>query len=159
MPSILCSAEPGLLVKPDYPLWYTPAYPIQRIQYSHKQEWSHKTDHLPALLAHIREHGLINPLIILNHRDPSQYKARYVMTGTNRLWCVKQLGWKTVPAIVTGDCDVPATRVEWEHIDDYFPDGEVYLGSQGPRIRGYSNFLLGEFPCSAGKFGGAQGPS
>lgn len=132
---------------PNYEIWFAPRYPVARIQCSHKQEWSHKAAFLPALLEDVRTRGLINPLIVLNHRPKNEYLERYVMTGVNRLWCVRQLGWETVPAIVTGRIDVEDTvLVEWSDIGLYFPDGEVYLGNQGPRIRGYSNFLKGEFP-------------
>ena len=70
------------------------------------------------------------------------------MTGFNRVWCIKQLKWETVPAIVTGkpDLHIEYHDVRWEEMDDYFKDGEIFLGPHGPRIRGYSDFTKGEMP-------------
>jgi len=58
------------------------------------------------------------------------------MTGTNRHWAVTYLGWETVPAIVTGERPEGAERVDPLCIQDYFPDGEVYFGYHGPRLKG-----------------------
>lgn len=132
--------------RPAYPIWYCPEYPVSAINYSRRTRFENQEQARPALLADIRDYGLINPLIVLNHRGEG-YQPRYVMTGNNRLWAVRTLGWDTVPAIVTGECEYACEPVAWEDIGDYFPDGEVYLGNHGPRLRGFSDFTKGEMPC------------
>jgi ParB-like nuclease family protein len=133
-------------------LWYCCTYPVAALS-AGPTEFSHRAPYLPALLEHIREHGLVNPLIVLNHRDPKSFVPRTVMTGTNRLWCVRQLGWEIVPALVQGPVDdvwhligpVPVRDIR--HAQQFFSDGELYMSASGNlRLRGFSNFVKGEFP-------------
>jgi len=119
-----------------YDIWYCSEYPVEAIQVSALVNREGRELWRPPLAENIRERGLVNPLIVINHRGP-KYKDHWLMTGTNRLWAVTYLGWKTVPVIVTGECEFePKVKVELEDLQLYFPDGEVYLGSHGPRLRG-----------------------
>lgn len=132
-----------------YQIWYCPEYPVSKINSSKKVDRTGREDWRRALAENIREHGLANPLIILNHRPP-KFEARWLMTGTNRLWAIKHLGWETVPAIVTGNCDVePRFPVEPEELQTYFRDGEVYFGTHGPRLRGVCKPEDYEYPEGA----------
>lgn len=62
----------------------------------------------------IRDNGLRVPLVVFGHSpkgkvNPSYYhesnrdrdESFYVMIGTNRYWCLKDLGWDVCPAIVS----------------------------------------------------------
>jgi hypothetical protein len=79
----------------------------------------------PALLNNIREQGLVNPLILLNHRNPKNYKERWLKTGNNRFWCLQVLGWTHVPVIITGSCDHPCIKVTLEEAQTYCKDGHI----------------------------------
>jgi hypothetical protein len=143
-------------------LWYCATYPVDQLS-AGPTELTHRAPYLPALLEHIRQHGLINPLIVLNHRDPAAFVPRTVMTGTNRLWAVRQLGWRTVQALVTGRVDDVlqfVTPVPLRNLQDaqrFFKDGELYMSASGnPRIRGFANFTRGEFPDVRGRQGLGQ---
>lgn len=117
-----------------YDIWYCPEYPVEAIKVSKLVPRQGREDWRLSLAKNISERGLVNPLIVLNHRGPS-YKDHWLMTGTNRHWAVVYLGWKTVPCIVTGECEFePKEKVT--DLQSYFKDGEVYLGTHGPRLRG-----------------------
>lgn len=131
--------------KPDYPIWYCPKYPVSVLRSGEPRPEFYEA--LKGLKRDVRARGLINPLIVLNHRDPERFKRDWVMTGRNRLFVVKELGWETVPAIVTGDCQYKAFPVPWSYIGEYFRDGEVYFGHSGPRLRAVARFEKGEMPC------------
>lgn len=108
---------------------------MQEINVSTKVPREGREEWRVALAENIRKCGLANPLIVLNHRGP-RWGSKWLMTGTNRHWAITYLGWKTVPCIVTGECDVePKFKVGPEELQDYFSDGEVYLGTHGPRLR------------------------
>lgn len=109
-------------------IWYCPTYPIEAINASDKivkegiEEWR------PALARNISEQGLVNPLIILNHRDPVRYKSRWLKTGNNRLWALKHLGWTHAPCIVTGTCEFePKLKLSFDEAKSYFRDGELEM--------------------------------
>ena len=108
-----------------FDIYYCPKYPIEDIQYS-RNVWKEGMDEFrPALARNIAEQGLVNPLIILNHRDPERYKERWLKTGNNRFWALKHLGWTHVPAIVTGKCDHPCVKVTLEEAKQYCKDGDL----------------------------------
>lgn len=117
-----------------YDISYCPEYPIAEINSSDKVCRDGREEWRAALADNISECGLVNPLIIINHRGPG-YKGKWLMTGTNRFWALTHLKWKTAPCIVTGECEYPHTVVTTETLQAYFPDGEVYLGTHGPRLR------------------------
>ena len=88
-----------------------------------------------ALADNIQKRGLVNPLIVLNHRG-DRAANHWLMTGTNRHWAISHLGWTHVPCIVTGECEFdPKVKVDPKDLQSYFPDGEVYFGTWGPRLR------------------------
>lgn len=111
-----------------FKIFYCPEYPLEDIQYSKNIRKDGMEKFRPALAQNIAEQGLVNPLIILNHRDPARYKERWLKTGNNRLWALQQLGWTHAPAIVTGKCDHPCTEITLEEANEYCKDGDlVYL--------------------------------
>ena len=131
---------------PDYVIWYCPEYPTPLLRTG--QFRPEFTVPFQKLKKDIAERGLINPLIILNHRPTSDYKRDWVMTGRNRLYAIRALGWRTVPAIVTGmpSKGIDGVRVDPARLQDYFRDGEVYFGNHGPTLRNVSRFEFGEYP-------------
>ena len=119
-----------------YDLWFCPLYPVDSIRVSDKVPREGRENWRLALAENIQECGLVNPLIVLNHRG-DKAEHHWLMTGTNRLWAVRHLGWERVPVIVTGECEFePKVKVELEDLQSYFKDGEVYIGAYGPRLRG-----------------------
>lgn len=118
-----------------YDIWFCPHYPIEAINSSLKVDRSGRSKVWTALAEDIRERGLLNPIIILNHR-PKKFKDHYVMQGLNRLEAIKYLGWSTAPCIVIGDCEF-TPKVKVTDIQDYIRDGTVvYNSSHGPHIDG-----------------------
>lgn len=118
-----------------YDIWFCPLYPMDAIKVSTKVDRDGREDWRLALAINIQECGLVNPLIVLNHRD-SSLEDHWLMTGTNRHWAIEYLGWNHVPCIVTGECEFsPKVKVKPEDLQSYFKDGEVYIGAWGPRLR------------------------
>jgi len=108
-----------------FDIYYCPEYPLEDIEFSKLVYKEGSEKFRPALAKNISEQGLVNPLIILNHRDPERYKARWLKTGNNRLWALKHLGWTHAPCIVTGHCNYPAMKVTFEEASAYFKDGRL----------------------------------
>jgi hypothetical protein len=94
-----------------YELWYAPHFPIQL-------PWVRSRDAADSwrlnLLESIREEGLRHPITIHGHSPKGLPIEKYitdenrdtprdfiVRQGTNRLWCCRELGWETIPAIVS----------------------------------------------------------
>lgn len=131
----------------NYPIWYCPQYPIDLIRTSKKVPREGREEWRIALAENIAEHGLINPLIVLNHRDPSAWEHHWLMTGTNRHWALQYLGWEYAPAIVTGEHDGYGVElVSPSEIGKYFRDGEIYFGTTGPRLRNVAKPEDYEYP-------------
>ena len=108
-----------------FDIHYCPEYPVEDIQAS---TMVYRDDHekfRPALAENISKQGLVNPLIILNHRDPARYKERWLKTGNNRYWAIKNLGWTHVPCLVTGHCDHPSTKVTFDEAQELIKDGTL----------------------------------
>jgi len=108
-----------------FEIHYCPDYPLEDIQFSTKVYHEGSEKFRPALAKNISEQGLVNPLIILNHRDPARYKERWLKTGNNRLWALKHLGWTHAPCLVTGHCDHPSKKVTFEEAQGYCKDGTL----------------------------------
>lgn len=118
--------------QPDYDLWYCQNYPIEAIKFSHKTDRSGRFQVYAALAVDIRANGLLNPLMLLNHRPKDQFIDHYCMQGLNRLQAMKLLGWSTVPCIVTGGCEFePKVQVAPEDLHKYFFDGTVIFRDSG----------------------------
>lgn len=114
-----------------YDIWFCPNYPIESIKFSLKTDRTDRVVLQAALAENIRLNGLVNPLIVLNHRGP-KYCDHYVMQGLNRLSALKLLGWDTAPCIVTGDCEFePKVSVSREDLQDYFLDGRLIWKTHG----------------------------
>ena len=142
--------KPQEVDSPDYEMWYCPRYPVAairtppnrpnlRMHTQHVRFREARKAQLAVMTKHIKTHGLINPLIILNHPNRPNFERRggkYLRTGRNKFWCIKQLGWTTVPAIVTGECQYERVAVTQLNLQDYFHDGNVYYDVIGPRLRG-----------------------
>ena len=94
-----------------YDLWYIPEYPID-------EPWVRTRDGADSwrinLLDNIRENGMRWPIVLYGHSPKGaiidkyrdEFNAHkderiYVMIGTNRWWCLKELGYKTFPAILS----------------------------------------------------------
>lgn len=108
-----------------FDIYYCPEYPIDAIQASDKIVKEGMDEFRPALAQNIKEQGLVNPLIVLNHRDPKRYKTNWLKTGNNRLWALKYLGWETAPCVVTGSCEFPSKKVSFEEAQALFKDGTL----------------------------------
>lgn len=138
---------PVLPSRGEYQIWYVPDFPLAEINVSEKVPRTGREEWRLALAENIRKNGLKNPLIVLNHRDPTSWKPNWLMTGTNRLWALEYLGYTHAPAIVTGKCDQFRKReVPLCELQEYFADGEVYLGTHGPRLRGVCRPEEFEYP-------------
>lgn len=108
----------------------------------------------PALLEDIRSRGMLNPIVILNHRDPACWERSWVWVGANRVWAARQLRWYTIPALITGECEHPSIEVEWDRIQEYTVDGEFYLDRMGwLKLRGMTDFKKGELPNARSRQG------
>lgn len=131
---------------PKYKIWYCPRFPLGECRVgSVGGDLVHATR--PALLEDIRARGMLNPIVILNHRDSAEWEGNWVWVGANRVWVARQLGWTQIPALVTGTCSHPSTEVEWDRIQEFTCDGEFYLDNLGwLRLRGMTDFKKGEFP-------------
>lgn len=107
-----------------YQLWYVKDFPVGAINYSKKVYRPDWDIWRPSLKENIEKNGLLNPLILWNHRNPKAYKKMWLKVGNNRLWAIKELGWVTVPCIIQGPCDYePKTFVFNPQV--YFKDGTV----------------------------------
>lgn len=116
-----------------YEIWFCPEYPIEAIKSSTRTNRTGREELRTALAEDIRENGLVNPIVVLNHRVG--YMDHYCMQGLNRLEALKILGWSTVPCIVTGECEfAPKSAVDRNQLQEYFLDGTVVEGDYGPKL-------------------------
>lgn len=94
------------------------------------------------LLESIREEGLRHPIIVFGHspkgRIIDKYRCAenagrdesiYISQGTNRYWCLRELGWKSFPAVYSWNKGLPppfgGRLLEPEEFVDYCPDDTV----------------------------------
>jgi len=61
------------------------------------------------LASSIREHGLIQPILVIPHPDPSKPEHFQIVSGERRYRAVASLGWTAIPAIV----DQGLAQDEW----------------------------------------------
>ena len=130
----------GSVIEIDYDIWYCPSFPVSKINES-RRFTSKGRDALRLKLAeHINKNGLLNPLIVLNHRPirrdkESRHGPNRCRTGRNKLAAILHLGWATVPAIVTGNCPYqPRALADPITLHNYFRDGELIFDDEGPRL-------------------------
>lgn len=118
-----------------FDVWFVPEFPISGINHNTKSR-PERTALRVALAENIRTHGLVNPLIVLNHPRP-KCPDNWLMVGTNRLWALKYLGWTHAPAVVTGPTPAyPARAVAPAEVPGLFKDGRPYLSSYGIGLTG-----------------------
>lgn len=131
-------------------MFYAPLFPVPEINFDHTPRPEREAWRL-ALAADIEANGLVNPLIVLNHPRP-KCPDMWLMVGTNRLWAVRHLGWKHVPAVVTGACPYPNVEVgTWEELQNLFKDGQPYKSAYGIALQNTTPPESGDYPaCSRG---------
>ena len=131
-----------------FDLWYAPDYPLDKIRVSTKVYREDFEKWRPALAQNISEWGLVNPLIVLNHRS-GKYNDNWLKIGNNRYWALRYLGWSTAPVLITGYSDY-GTKVTLEEAKALFMDGELYYDERTDggtlRIRNFSDPSKFEFP-------------
>lgn len=147
-----------------FDIWYCPEFPVGAINFSKivfRPDWDH---YRPGLLENIKENGMVNPLILLNHRPIERYKPMWLKCGNNRMWAIRELGWSHVPVIITGECPYePKEKVEPENIQNYFKDGyaiidETKMGGVGSiYMRGNALPEEMEYPTVTGGYHGKPG--
>ena len=128
---------------PDIKITYVENFPIERINIRKPKE---ETPWRIALANNIKENGLKNPLIILNHEEPKRKVPYWLMVGQNRLWAIKYLGWRETPAIVTGVCEFAGKEVSWEDLPKYFKDGVPYRSPYGIALKDVTDPEKEEYP-------------
>lgn len=130
------TAEPEARIEPVkvwYDLWYVPFFPVQQLG-GRLDKDVEANPWLLGLLEDIRSEGrLRNPVVVWNHhahRLTGKQPAWMLRAGSNRIWCVEQLGWEVVPAVVsTARGEFPPAssyrRIYPTSLDAQFPDGGV----------------------------------
>ena len=109
-----------------YDIWFVPKFPLDEINFSKRVHKEGSEVWRPALARNISEQGLVNPLIVLNHRPSAIYEGMWLKTGNNRLWALKYLGWTHAPVIITGVCKhVDRQLKTFEEANALFTDGEL----------------------------------
>ena len=133
VPAVEWPTENRVKEKVPFLLMYVPEFPVDSIGGKLDKD----PDGLPwimGLLDDIRESGhLRNPLTIWNHHPNRGVKQpRWLLrAGSNRMWCVEQLGWKTVPAVVSmsyDEIDQPYTygkEIAPRDVQSYYTDGGI----------------------------------
>ncbi len=117
-----------------FEVWYVPQYPISAIDHT-KHDARHHAELRARLADNIRQNGLVNPLIVLNH-PREKCPPNWLMVGTNRLAALKMLGWRYAPCIVTGPKPVyESVPVASKDVPSYFRDGEPYVSAYGIALR------------------------
>ena len=134
-----------------YDIWYVPDYRLSDILTTaftqRKMVDEAKQEMRRELAAHIAEHGLVNPLIIINHHPSIWWGKRWCMSGGNRLAAVRSLGWDTAPCIVTGECDYPSKiAVDPWKLQDYFRDGRAVYKHKWPCVMDACILAQHEYP-------------
>lgn len=112
------------------------------------------------LLESIREEGLRWPLTVYGHspkgpinkqydvpQNAGRNRDRYVFIGTNRYWCLKELGWDTFPAIVSLNKGKEPPWDSWkitpEEYPQYCPD-DCYRIWVREHAFGYKPLTMGQ---------------
>lgn len=128
-------------------LWYIPEFPIDRAWVRGRDIENESQHWRLGLLEDIEKNGLNNPVgvyghtpkgpLSLNYLAPGEPRCPdyYVKLGTNRVWCCKQLGWKTMPAVVSIN---HGSTPKWEGhsfpasaLPKYFKDGVPWVNHHG----------------------------
>ena len=114
-----------------FDLWYVPAFPLERMGGRLDKDPA-QAPWLLGLKADIEQEGRFrNPVVVWNHHDhrlTGKQPMWMLRAGSNRVWCAEQLGWPTVPAVVsTVKGETPPApsfhRISPLTVQSYFPDG------------------------------------
>ena len=121
-----------------FDLWYVPAFPLALMGGKLDKDPVH-APWIVGLLEDIRAAGAFrNPVVVWNHHSHRLIGKQpfwMLRAGSNRVWCAEQLGWQTVPAVVStvkGE-KPPASsfhRISPLTVQDYFPDGGQVWANQ-----------------------------
>ncbi len=116
-----------------YDLYFVPDFPISTLG-GRLDKDPDAMPWLQGLYDDIKaEGGFRNPVVVWNHhpnRLTGKQPAWLLRAGSNRVWCAEQLGWDTVPAVVSV-VDTPAcwnpprtwVQVTPRQVQDLFTDG------------------------------------
>lgn len=142
-----------------YDLYFVPEFPLHLLRNKGIDEI--KTEKFRhgrlLLLDDIRERGMLNPLIVWNHKCDSQSHFKtyplpwYLKLGLNRRWCLGELGYTHAPSIVTmnGGSTPPFPHerlTSGKQILQYWRDGEFVWHAQGPTGKKKAALDKYEFP-------------
>jgi hypothetical protein len=150
-------------------LWYCPNFPLPLIGGKLDKD-PQEMPWLQGLYEDIRDSGeLRNPLIVWNHHELRGTKQPewLIRAGSNRLWCCEQLGWETVPAVVSTvephrkPC--AGIQIKPRDIPSLFRDaGVIWANEHGFGLLAankpedlYSHFTESDLPAT-GKHGGRR---
>lgn len=123
-------------------IWFCRNVPIEMIDghegrghsiKDNKQPW------FPALVESIRVSGLASPLLVINGIDGSIHRQTpmRVQCGQNRLLALKELGWKTVPCLITHNIPDGVEGKELHSLEEansYLRDGRLAINLQSVRV-------------------------
>lgn len=130
-------------------IFYCEKFPVGEINFSTKFYHEGSEEWRPALADNIREHGLVNPLYMVNDRGP-HYAQLWLKTGNNRLWAIKSLGWSHVPVIITGSCPHPCKKITVKEANALLGDGyfvwEMRHWGMSLELKGMCLAADGEYP-------------
>ncbi len=138
VPSVDWSEEDRVQETVPFHLWYVAEFPVATIGGKLDKDVQ-ATPWIMGLLADIRDTGYLrNPLIIWNHHPNRGIKQPIwlLRAGSNRMWCVEQLGWKTVPAVVTTASlgqlppGVRGFEIKPRDMQSYFKDGGIIWANE-----------------------------
>ena len=116
--------------KLPFPLWYVAEFPIKDLVFDPKDYDPRRTEWYGPLKADIKKRGLMSPITVQNHNKVNNL----IRVGRNRVSIAIDLGWETIPAIVTGKVDPALNGVFCETLIDarkYMGDGLlICIGSK-----------------------------
>jgi hypothetical protein len=130
-----CSWHP----KAKYRVYFCPEFPLNILRYRDLWEldpigrtWR------AALREDIRTRGMKVPLLVWNHQHDDLElrqiinKPYWLRVGRNRMWALRDLGYTTAPAVVTGVCEYPAEEItDCARLREVWPDGHISVEAKG----------------------------
>ncbi len=130
VPSVDWPVEDRIQEKVPFTLWYVPKFSVDIIGGKLDKD-PEKTPWIMGLLEDIRESGeLHNPMTIWNHHPNRGVKQPewLLRAGSNRMWCVEQLGWEWVPAVVSlapGLVILEGVEIQPREVQAFYTDGGI----------------------------------
>jgi len=108
----------------DYPyrIWFCRKVPVADIEYKHGAPKTVNAPWFPTLARSIEKDGMMSPLLV-----QSKNGKIIVGTGHNRLYVIKELGWKYAPCVIHGE-ETPYEGIElfsMKEVQEYIRDGIV----------------------------------